>query len=86
VENNPAKIDKQPGAAFVDLDLRVAVLQSPGTAIGFQPARLHGTTVGHGAVNHNITISFSQQVANAWSAATTSAKAVISGEGAGGGN
>jgi hypothetical protein len=68
---------------FVDVDLHVAVLQSPGTAIGFQPARLHGTTIGNGARNHNITTSFSQRVAVAWNEAKASAKAVISGEGTG---
>jgi hypothetical protein len=68
-----------PGAAFVNADLRVAVLQSQGTAIGFEPARLHGTTVGHGAKNNNITISFSQWIADAWNEATTSNKAVIAG-------
>ena len=72
-----------PGAAFIDVGLHVAVLQSPGTAIGFQPARLHGTTIVQGARNHNITISFSQWVANAWNEATASDKAVIFGEGAG---
>ena len=72
-----------PGAAFVDVGLHVAVLQSPGTAIGFQPARLHGTTVGHGAKNDNITISFSKWIADAWNEATASARVVIAGEGAG---
>jgi hypothetical protein len=72
-----------PGASFVDVGLRVAVLQSAGTAIAFQPARLHGTTVGQGAINHNITISFSQRIADAWKEAAESDKAVISGAGAG---
>ena len=72
-----------PGAAFVDVGLRVSVLQSPGTAIGFQPERLHGTTIGKGARNHNVIISFSQRIADAWNEATASDKAVISGEGAG---
>ncbi|KAF8804648.1 hypothetical protein BYT27DRAFT_7225275 [Phlegmacium glaucopus] len=80
IASNP---DKLPGATFVDVDLRVAVLQSPATGIGFQPARLHGTTLGHGTINHNISITFSQRVADAWSEATGSNKAVISGEGAG---
>lgn len=52
-------------------------------AIGFQPGRLHGTTVGHGARNHNITTSFSQQIADAWKEATESDKAVIAAEGTG---
>ena len=77
---------KPPGAAFVDVGLRVAVLQTPGTAIGFQPGRLHGTTIGHGAFNHNIGITFSQRIADAWSEADASKKAVIAGEGAGQGD
>jgi hypothetical protein len=72
-----------PGASFVDVDLRVAVLQSPGTALAFQPARLHGTTIGQGARNHNIAISFSKRVADAWKEATETERKVIAGEGAG---
>jgi hypothetical protein len=72
-----------PGASFVDLDLRVAVLQSAGTALAFQPGRLHGTTIGKGARNHNITISFSQRVADAWKEAEDAERKVIGGEGAG---
>ena len=82
----PVPTCKLPGANFVDVDLRVAVMQSTGTAIGFQPEHLHGTTVGHGMVNHNITTSFSQRVADAWKEATATAKAIISGKGAGEGN
>ena len=71
------------GASFVDVDLQVAVLQSRGTALAFQPARLHGTTIGQGAVNHNITCSFSQRIADAWKEASETEKKVIAGEGAG---
>ena len=70
-----------PGATFVDV-LQVAVLQSPETAIGFQPERLHGTTIWQSAINHNIMISFFQQVADAWKEAKDSDKAVIAGESA----
>ena len=69
------------GASFVNVDLQVAVFQCRGTAFAFQPARLHGTTIGQGAVNHNITCRFSQRIADAWKEASETEKKVIAGAG-----
>lgn len=55
-----------PGSSFVDASLRVVVKQSVGTAMSFQPAYLHGTSIGHGASNAIISITFTQRVADAW--------------------
>jgi hypothetical protein len=66
----------EPGANFVDATLRVVVEQSAGTVISFQPAHLHGTSIGYGASNDIISINFSKRVGDAWAEARASGHSV----------
>ncbi|KAL0060974.1 hypothetical protein AAF712_012205 [Marasmius tenuissimus] len=50
------------GANFVDVNLRVVVINAPATMFAFDPEHVHGTTVTGGTVNYNITITFSSRI------------------------
>lgn len=54
----------------MDVSLRVVVKQAKGTLMVFKPKKPHGTTLACGAVNHAITIAFSQRIMAAWGGAT----------------
>lgn len=73
----------KPGANFVDAGLHVVVEQSIGTVVSFQPAHLHGTSIGYGASNAIISINFSQRIKDAWDEAQANGHSVsiISGHG-----
>jgi len=75
-------LSEQPGANFVDADLKVVVQQAPGTAFAFRPDFTHGTTLCNGAVNFGISIAFSERVGKAWEKAQQGIS-IISGPGAG---
>ena len=77
---------KGGGANFVDVTLKVVIKASPGTLFVFKPEQLHGTTLAHGAVNHNIAITFSQQLEDGYREVHQKGQAVYSGDGAGEGN
>ena len=77
---------KEGGANFIDATLKVVVKAAPGTLFVFKPEQLHGTTLSHGAVNHNIAITFSQRVADGYREVHQKGQAVYSGHGAGEGN
>jgi len=48
------------GANLVDATFKKVVIKAAvGTLFIFQPDQLHGMTLAYGAVNHNITITFS---------------------------
>lgn len=54
------------GANFVDLNLRVVVVNAPATMFAFKPNHLHGTTVTGGTANCNLTFAFSRHIAEAF--------------------
>ena len=68
------------------MPLKVVVKAASGTLFVFKPEQLHGTTLSHGAVNHNIAITFSQRVADGYREVHQKGEAVYSGHGAGEGN
>ena len=45
--------------------------------------RLRGTTIGQGEINHNISVNFSQWIADVWKEVSETKKKVIAHEGAG---
>ncbi|KAJ3897757.1 hypothetical protein F5879DRAFT_708151 [Lentinula edodes] len=53
------------GANFVDITLRVVVVNAPGTLFSFQPQYPHGTTVTGGTTNFNIVFTFSRKIGEA---------------------
>lgn len=69
----------------MDADLKVVVLQAPGTAFSFRPDYTHGTTFCNGAVNYGISIAFSERVGKAWKDAQQGIS-ITAGPGAGEGN
>ena len=53
------------GANFVDVNLRVVVVNAPATLFAFKPTHVHGTTVSGGTTNYELTFAFSQRIADA---------------------
>ncbi|KAL0057975.1 hypothetical protein AAF712_015369 [Marasmius tenuissimus] len=56
------EIPSYGGANFVDVNLRVVVINAPATMFAFDPEHVHGTTVTGGTINYNITITFSSRI------------------------
>ncbi|KAF8960534.1 hypothetical protein BDZ97DRAFT_1704149 [Flammula alnicola] len=71
-KEGPAPVIRGPpggGSSFVDLSLKVVVRQALGTMMAIRPEFMHGTSMGYGAENSGVTISFSERIVEAWETA-----------------
>ena len=66
VYNLPVSGPEGGGSSFVDFGLGVVVRQARGTMMAIRPTRMHGTSIGYGAVNAGFGISFSDRLRVGW--------------------
>lgn len=59
-------IPKYGGANFVDVHLKVVIVNAAATMFAFQPEHEHGTTVTGGTTNRNYTFAFSRRIGEAF--------------------